>query len=82
MQIRKKILKNIIIQNIFGLITYLYICFVKLTSSVNYEKQEIPEKYWDNNKPFILAFWHSQLLMIGLSWKNKKRINILASGHF
>ena len=81
MKIKKKILKNIIVQNILGLVTFIYIFFVKLTSSIKFENESIPKKYWTNDKPFILAFWHSHLMMIGFSWKPKKRINILASGH-
>ena len=30
--------------------------------------------YWKNNEPFILAFWHSQLLMITYSWFSKKNM--------
>ncbi len=81
MQIKKKILKNFLIQELLGLITAIYIYFVRLTSSIKYENIIVPEKYWNNEEPFILAFWHSQLMMIGYSWKSKKRINILASGH-
>ena len=81
MKIRKKLLKNFFIQNILGFITSIYIYIVKITSRIKYENKFIPELYWDNNKPFILAFWHSQLMMISFCWKIKKKINILASGH-
>ena len=81
MKIKKKFLKNFLIQELLGLITAIYIYFVRLTSSIKYENIIVPEKFWNNEEPFILAFWHSQLMMIGYSWKSKKRINILASGH-
>lgn len=81
MKIKKKILKNVITQNILAFIVTLYIYFVKLTSSIKYENSSIPREYWNNNKPFILAFWHSQLMMMSFSWFAKKRINILASSH-
>ena len=32
-------------------------------------------------KPFILAFWHSQLMMVGYAWKSKSVLNMLASSH-
>ena len=54
---------------------------VKITSKFQYENQDIPEKYWKNKKPFILAFWHNQLMTISFAWKINKKINILASGH-
>ena len=81
MQIKKKLLKNFIIQNILAFFVSIYIYIVKLTSSIQYENQWIPEKFWKNNQSFILAFWHSQLLTISYCLKSKKKINILASAH-
>ena len=81
MKIKKKILKNLIVQNILGLITSLYIYFVKFTSKIDYENKSIPEQFWKSNKPFILVFWHNQLMMISFSSMIKRKINILASGH-
>ena len=81
MQIKKKLLKNFLIQNILGFFASTYIYIVKLTSSIQFENQSIPEKFWSSNKPFILAFWHGQLMMIGFAWKISQKINILASGH-
>ena len=81
MKIKKRIFKNLFVQNVLGLITSIYIYFVKFTSKIDYENISIPERYWKNNKPFILAFWHNQLMMISFSWLVKNEINILASGH-
>ena len=67
MKIKKKFLKNIFVQELFGFILSIYITFVRLTSSINFTNQSIPNKFWNSNKPFILAFWHSQLLMISFS---------------
>ena len=81
MKIKKKILKNIFIQNILGLIVAIYILIVKITSSIYFENKSVPNKFWRHNKPFILAFWHSQLLTIPYCWKSKKKLHILASAH-
>ena len=81
MKIKKILLKNFLIQNILAFFTFLYIYIVNLTSSIKFENESIPRDYWEKKKPFILAFWHSQLMMISFSWKNNKKINILASGH-
>ena len=81
MKIKKKILKNILIQNILSLIAAIYIFIVKLTCKFNYENDHIAKKYWTSNKPFILAFWHNQLMTVSFSWKIKNRLNILASSH-
>ena len=81
MHIKKKLLKNFFVQYILGFFTFLYIRAVNLTSSIQFENESIPKQFWNNDKPFILAFWHSQLMMIGFSWKKNKNVNILASGH-
>ena len=81
MHIKKKLLKNFFVQNILGFFTFLYIRAVNLTSSIQFENESIPKQFWNNDKPFILAFWHSQLMMIGFSWKKKQNVNILASSH-
>ena len=81
MKIKKKILKNIIIQNFLAFIASIYIYLVKFTSKFKYENENIPKKYWDNKKPFILAFWHNQLMTVSFAWKINKKLNILASGH-
>ena len=81
MRIKKKLLKNFFVQYILGFFTFLYIRTVNLTSSIQIENESIPQQFWNDNKPFILAFWHSQLMMIGFSWKKNKNVNILASGH-
>ena len=81
MHIKKKLLKNFFVQYILGFFTFLYIHTVKFTSYIQFENESIPKQFWNNDKPFILAFWHSQLMMIGFSWKKNKNVNILASGH-
>tara|TARA_B110000116_G_C16628306_1_gene487078 strand:+ start:24 stop:692 length:669 start_codon:yes stop_codon:yes gene_type:complete len=81
MKIKKKILKNFFVQNIIAFLIAIYIHLVKLTSKIKIENSNIPNNFWKNNQPFIFAFWHNQLMMISFSWKTKKRINILASGH-
>jgi len=81
MHIKKKLLKNFFVQNILGFFTFLYIRAVNFTSSIQFENESIPKQFWNNDKPFILAFWHSQLMMIGFAWKKKQNVNILASSH-
>ena len=81
MHIKKKLLKNFFVQYILGFFTFLYIQTVNFTSSIQIENESIPKQFWNNARPFILAFWHSQLMMIGFSWKKNKNVNILASGH-
>ena len=72
MHIKKKLLKNFFVQYILGFFTFLYIRTVNFTSSIQIENESIPKQFWNDDKPFILAFWHSQLMMIGFSWKKNK----------
>jgi len=81
MKIKKKLLKNIFIQQALAFIVAIYIFVVRITSKIKFVNKSIPISFWNSNKPFILAFWHSQLMMISYTWKSSKKINILASSH-
>ncbi len=81
MSFKKKIFKFALSQKIFAFIGYLYILFVCYTSEIRIKNSNLPKKMWSEKKPFILAFWHSQLMMIGYVWKSKTTLNMLASSH-
>jgi len=81
MSFKKKIFKFTFSQKILAFIGYLYILIVGYTSRIQIKNSELPEKLWRENKPFILAFWHGQLMMIGHVWKSKAVLNMLASSH-
>ena len=44
MNIKKKLLKNLFVQYILGVFTFLYISAIKLTSSIQFENESIDEK--------------------------------------
>ena len=81
MSFKKKLFKLSIIQKFLAYIGYLYILFVGITSRIEIINQEFSSKMWKEKKPFILAFWHGQLMMIGHVWKSKAILNMLASSH-
>tara|TARA_B100000575_G_scaffold294208_1_gene308685 strand:- start:6569 stop:7240 length:672 start_codon:yes stop_codon:yes gene_type:complete len=81
MSFKKKFLKFSVSQKIFAFIGYLYILFVCYTSKIQINNSELPKKMWIEKKPFILAFWHSHLMMVGYVWKSKTVLNMLASSH-
>ncbi len=81
MNFKKKIFKSFLIQKILAFIGYLYILFVGSTSVIKIKNDDISKKMWIEKKPFILAFWHSQLMMIGYVWKSNAVLNMLASSH-
>ena len=81
MKIKKIIIKNFFVQQFLALVSVIYIKLVGLTSTIIIKNKESPQFYWKNKKPFILAFWHNQLMMISYCWNSENKINILASGH-
>ena len=81
MKIKKIIKKNFFVQHFLAFISFLYIKLVKVTSVIIEVNVGTPKFYWNNKKPFILAFWHNQLMMVSYCWKSNNKLNILASGH-
>lgn len=80
-KILKKIVKSVFVQNVACAIAASYILFVKITSRIEIRQSEIPQNFWDNNQPFILAFWHGQLFSMPFFWRTKKDIYLLISKH-
>ena len=77
----KKIFKFSFTQKFLAYLGYLYILFVGLTSRIEIKNEDFSNKMLKEKKAFILAFWHSQLMMIGYVWKSKSSLNMLASSH-
>ena len=40
-----------------------------------------PSALWDDNRPFILAFWHGRLMMMPYCWRHGRKMNMLISQH-
>jgi lysophospholipid acyltransferase (LPLAT)-like uncharacterized protein len=77
----KRILRSRAAQNLTGLIAAVYIRFVYLTSRWTVIGGDIPEKFWNENKIFLLCFWHGRLFMLPRSWNLSKPLYIMASMH-
>ena len=58
-----------------------YIRLVKATGRWRIEGSEIPEKFIDENKPFLVAFWHGRLLMMSLAWPYAPPFKMVISHH-
>lgn len=59
----------------------LYMRLVYATTRWTVIKGAVPQKFWDQDKPFILALWHGRLLMMPYCWNQKKNIHMLISQH-
>lgn len=42
---------------------------------------EIPRRFWDAGKPFLLCFWHGRTVMMPCSWDRRVPIYMLVSRH-
>lgn len=77
----KKITKSSRFQSCICWVGAQYIRFVYKTSRWNVHNAHIPEDFWQNGKPFILAFWHGRLLLMPYSWPRNQPIHMLISAH-
>ena len=58
-----------------------YVRLVRLTSRWETIGGDIPARFWDENKPFILAFWHGRILMMPVCWRRSATLYMMASQH-
>jgi Uncharacterized protein conserved in bacteria len=58
-----------------------YIRLVWWTGRWQVENGHIPAAFWDEGKPFILAFWHGRLLMVPGIWRDGEPLSVLISQH-
>lgn len=76
-----KILRNVITQAILAFIAFSYIKFIYGTSCWEFKNKEIFQKYINENKPFIVSFWHGHLLMLACALQWKIPVYMLISNH-
>jgi len=77
----KKVLHSQVAQGFLCLLAAYYVRFVYLTSRWNVVRGDIPKKFWDKDKKFLLCFWHGRLLMMPYCWDMTKPIHMMISMH-
>jgi lysophospholipid acyltransferase (LPLAT)-like uncharacterized protein len=77
----KSILKSEAVRRAACGLAALYIRFVHATSRWQFINDQVPKKLWDDDQPFIAAFWHNRLMMVSYSWRKGVPINMLISQH-
>ncbi len=77
----KRILKSEIVRRFFCFLASLYIRLAFHSGRWSVVGGEIPKRFWDDGKPFILGFWHGRLMMMPYCWDPKKTIHMLISQH-
>ncbi len=77
----KKVLRSDGVQSLLGWIGYFYIQSVYRTSRWSYSNRSILCQYIEQQKPFIICFWHGRLMMLPLAWQWSKPFTMLLSEH-
>ncbi len=76
-----RILNSAFVLYFVHLIAASYIRLVHLTSRWTVVGGDIPKNFWDQDRPFILSFWHGRLMMMPYCWDTKKPIHTVVSLH-
>ena len=77
----KNFLKNYFIKKFLSLVGALYVYIVYISSQKTFINKDNFNKLILENKSFIYALWHDQLLLSPFTWQTKNRIDILISKH-
>ena len=77
----KNFLKNYFIKKFLSLIGALYVYIVYISSQKTFINKDNFNKLILENKSFIYALWHDQLLLSPFTWQTRNRIDILISKH-
>ena len=81
MSLVKEISKRESVRRLLCWLGAQYIRFVHATSRWEVVGGEIPAAFWDQGRPFILAFWHGRILMMPYCWRRDQPIHMLISQH-
>lgn len=73
--------RNEHLRRMASFITAMYIRIVYMTGRWTHLGEEHPSAFWQEDKPFLLAFWHGRLLMMPLCWRTNMKMNVLISNH-
>ncbi len=59
----------------------VYIRLAWATGRWTIQNGAVPERFWREGKPFIIAFWHGRLLILPAMWPTTSKISMLISMH-
>jgi len=77
----KPVIKSEGFRKALNLVAAAYIRFVHFTSRWTVVNRHVPLSFWSEGRPFILAFWHSRLMMMPYCWDKRVPMNMLISQH-
>jgi lysophospholipid acyltransferase (LPLAT)-like uncharacterized protein len=76
-----KVLRNGRVRRILCWLAALYIRFAYTSGRWTRIGADIPNRLWDEGRPFILCFWHGRMLMLARSWRRGAPVHMLISSH-
>jgi lysophospholipid acyltransferase (LPLAT)-like uncharacterized protein len=77
----KRVLRNETFRRLICWLGAQYIRLVHATGTWTVVGGEIPRRFWDAERPFILCFWHGRLMMMHACWQSGRLIHTLTSQH-
>ena len=81
MDLFKRIGRNERFRGLICWLTSQYIRFVYATGRWDTIGGDVTAAAWNENRPFILAFWHGRILMMPKIWRKNVPIHMLISQH-
>ncbi|CAA6606186.1 conserved hypothetical protein [Rhodospirillaceae bacterium LM-1] len=80
-RLRKSILRSNAVRYLACWLAANYIRLIHATHKVTTENRHIPEAFWSQQKPFIMAFWHGRIFLMPYIWPKNHSFHMLASQH-
>ena len=77
----KRVLQSETIVRVFCWLASLYIRLVFHSGRWQVVGGDIPKRFWDEGKPFIIGIWHGRFLMMPYCWDHEKTVYMLISQH-
>ena len=77
----KRILRGDRTRRLIAFLIAQWIRLVFWTGRWQTQGSEIPRPFWDEGRPFILAFWHGRLMMAPMAWRPGASMNMLISAN-
>jgi lysophospholipid acyltransferase (LPLAT)-like uncharacterized protein len=77
----RRLLRSSRLQQLLCWVIHLYIRFVYATNRWTVEGGQVPKRLREQDRSFILAFWHGRLLMIPMAWQRLAPMHMLISAH-
>lgn len=81
MRLYKRILNQAWAQNVVSAVAAAYLRLVRASGNWEFRGWDIVQAEIDQNKPIILCFWHSRLVVNAFGWKSDKPLHQLSTPH-